>query len=105
MNEINTLFQSTQQDVSKLYEALWTLILSVSSRVMKPLFLDKARKSENIADVVVALENELALKDTKVTDYGYEFQVLVSKCAGRSSYQMSTVFDCFVLRTRQKNAK
>lgn len=49
VNETNVLFQRTHQDLNKLYEALWSLILSVASRLIKPTFLEKAKR-ENPAE-------------------------------------------------------
>lgn len=69
VNEVNVLFQSSNQDIYKLYEALWTLILSVSSRIIKPLFMEKLEASKNITYITETLNNQLALKSSKEVDY------------------------------------
>lgn len=79
VNSTNTFFQSTHQDIAMSYQALWTLLMSVASRIVKPLFLEKAKSTECISDIEEALKNELALLTTKSTGYGIEFETLVSK--------------------------
>lgn len=80
VNEVNVLFQSSHQDIYKLYERLWTLILSASSRIIKPLFMEKLKAIENVTCITEILNNPLALKSSKEVDYGIEFQRLSVKC-------------------------
>lgn len=80
VNATNKFFQISEQDVAEYYQALWTFIMSVASRIIKPAFLEKARTTECISDIARTLTNELALVSAKTTDYFLEFETLASKC-------------------------
>jgi len=68
------LFQSTQQESTKVYETL-TFVLSVATRIIKPLFIASAIKTEEKFNCVEdALHNELTLQSSTKVDFGIEFK-------------------------------
>lgn len=73
VNAVNVLFQSTDHDIYDLFKSLWMLILSVATRLFKPVFVDKARSAESVAVIGDALENDMALKPVSQVDLGVEF--------------------------------
>lgn len=75
VNEANVLFQSTHQEITKMYETLMALILSVASRIIKPQFMTNAIKNEmNFNCIEEALNNKLALQSSSNVDFGIEFK-------------------------------
>ncbi|CAL1688679.1 unnamed protein product [Lasius platythorax] len=75
VNEANVLFQSTQQEVTKVYETLTALVLSVATRIIKPLFIASVIKTEAKFNCIEeALNNELGLQSSSNVDFGIEFK-------------------------------
>ncbi|XP_015119417.1 uncharacterized protein LOC107042750 [Diachasma alloeum] len=73
VTEVNLLFQSTDRDIYELFDSLWTLILSVATRFIKPLFIEKAQTTQCVTVISEALNNTLALKSIDEVDLGVEF--------------------------------
>ncbi|XP_077256816.1 uncharacterized protein LOC143894438 isoform X1 [Temnothorax americanus] len=75
VNEANILFQSTQQEITMAYESLTALVLSVAIRIIKPLFMANAIKTEAKFNCIEeALNNEMARQSLSNVDFGIEFK-------------------------------
>lgn len=112
INEANVLFQSTQQESTKVYKTLTALVLSVATRIIKPLFIASAIKTEGKFNCIKdALNNELALQLLTKVNFGIEFKNvaaaynLKSEDFRRCQNSMSSVFNYFTNRTSQTYSK
>lgn len=56
VNEANVLFQSTQQEVTKLYETLTALVLSIATRIIKPQFMKSVIETKEKFNYIEEIE-------------------------------------------------
>lgn len=85
VNNVNLQFQSENVDLTKVYQELKLLMMSVAKRLIKPIFLrneeyyPNALCLEDINKVSKALKNPLALLPVDAIDFGYAFSILAEK--------------------------
>ena len=68
VNEANTTFQSTQEDITKLYETLSSLVLAIATCIIKPSLIKNRNKG--LEWIKEAFQNELALQPANEVNFG-----------------------------------